>query len=206
MPGSRGWVWGAWLLAAAAPLGAQQEAPAKPWFVYLRDGGQSPFYGFVSYTFGKPFLMAGVLMDPPNNYREYLGGAGVNLFTASGNGAAIAALASDASDSWYLELYALPSVTAGRFNGTSFAGVYLPLETVGVGQLFLDPITVLYRAHPRVALGGSYTIYKIQGLPARQGAGPTLQLTVPSATITLDALTALRNFTRELRLTLQFIF
>jgi hypothetical protein len=40
-------------------------------------------------------------------------------------------------------------------------------------------------------------------LPARQGAGPAVQVTIPSGTLTLDALETLANFTREVRLTLQ---
>jgi len=181
---------------------AAQKSP--PWFVYLRDGGKSPLYAFASYSFGRPIVMAGVIVDSPNHYTEYLAGAGVNLFAANGSGASLLALASKASDSWYLELYGLPSASRGRLSATGFAGLYVPLQAPGVGQYFLDPVTLVYRLHRRLAVGGSYTIYKIAGLPARQGAGPAFQATIPPATITLDALVPLANFTRELRVTLGF--
>lgn len=76
----------------------------------------------------------------------------------------------------------------------------------GVRQYFLDPVTLLFRAHPKLAVGGSYTIYKIEGLPARPGAGPALQVAIPYGTATVDALTALDHFVSEFRVTLQFVF
>jgi len=174
--------------------------------VYLRDGGQSPLYAFASYSFGRPVFMAGVILDTPNDYTEYLAGGGVNLFAASGNGAALIALGSKATDRWYVELYGLPSLRFGRLNATGFAGVYLPVESRGVRQYFLDPLTVLWRVHRRFALGGSYTVYKVAGLPARHGAGPGLQVVFPSGSVTLDALAGISSFTNELRLTLQIVF
>ena len=179
---------------------------SRPWSVYLRDGGQSPLYAFASYSFGRPVFMAGVILDTPNDYTEYLAGGGVNLFAASGNGAALIALGSKATDSWYVELYGLPSLRFGRLNATGFAGVYLPVESRGVRQYFLDPLTVLWRVHRRFALGGSYTVYKVAGLPARHGAGPGLQVVFPSGSVTLDALAGISSFTNELRLTLQIVF
>src|SRR2546430_12876956 len=101
---------------------------SRPWSVYLRDGGQSPLYAFASYSFGRPVFMAGVILDTPNDYTEYLAGGGVNLFAASGNGAALVALGSKATDSWYVELYGLPSLRFGRLNTTGFPGVYFPVE------------------------------------------------------------------------------
>lgn len=150
--------------------------------------------------------MLGALVDTPKDYHEYLAGAGVNLFAANGNGASTLALVSHASDSWYVELYGLPNATIKRLNVTGFAGMYLPLQRQGVRQYFLDPVTLLFRAHPKLAVGGSYTIYKIEGLPARQGAGPALQVAIPYGTATVDALTAIDHFVKEFRLTLQFVF
>ena len=49
-------------------------------------------------------------------------------------------------------------------------------------------------------------MYKIEGLPARQGAGPAVQARFPPGTVTFDALARLANFTRELRVTLQVAF
>jgi len=177
-----------------------------PWFVYLRDGGRSPLYVFASYSFGHPVVMAGTIVDSPNDYTEYLAGAGVNLLAANGSGATVLALGSKATDSWYVELYGLPNVTRGPLTATGFAGLYLPLQTQGVHQYFLDPVTLLYRLHPQLAVGGSYSGYKVEGFPARHGAGPAVQVTFPSGSVTLDALAGIANFTEELRLTLQVVF
>jgi len=179
---------------------------SHPWSVYLRDGGRSPLYAFASYSFGRPVLMAGAIVDTPNEYTEYLAGGGVNLFAASGNGASLLALGSKATDSWYLEVYGLPTLTVGRLSATGFAGLYIPVESRGVRQYFLDPVTVLWRVHRRLALGGSYTVYKIAGVAGRHGAGPAVQITCPAASATIDALAAISSFTDELRLTLQFVF
>jgi hypothetical protein len=179
---------------------------SRPWSVYLRDGGQSPLYAFASYSLGRPVMMAGAILDTPNDYTEYLAGGGVNLFGASGNGASLLALGSKATDSWYIEVYGLPAVTLGRLNATGFAGLYIPVESRGVRQYFLDPVTILCRVDRWLALGGSYTVYKIAGLPGRHGAGPAVQVTFPSGSATIDALAGISSFTDELRLTLQFVF
>jgi len=193
-----------WCALVSPRLGPCQAS--HPWSVYLRDGGQSPLYTFAGYSFGRPVLMVGAIVDSPNDYAEYLAGAGVNLFAASGNGASLLVLGSKATDSWYLEVYGLPTLTAGRLSATGFAGLYLPVESRGVRQYFLDPVTVLCRVHRWLALGGSYTVYKIAGLPARHGAGPAVKITVPSGSATIDALAGISSFTDELRLTLQFAF
>src|SRR5438105_869230 len=116
---------------------------SHPWSVYLRDGGRSPLYAFASYSFGRPVLTVGAIVDTPNDYTESLAGGGVNLFAASGNGASLLALGSKATDSWYLEVYGLPTLTVGRLSATGFAGLYIPVESRGVRQYFLDPVTVL---------------------------------------------------------------
>jgi len=193
-----------WCALVSPRLGPCQAS--HPWSVYLRDGGQSPLYTFAGYSFGRPVLMVGAIVDSPNDYAEYLAGAGVNLFAASGNGASLLVLGSKATDSWYLEVYGLPTLTAGRLSATGFAGLYIPVESRGVRQYFLDPVTVLCRVHRWFALGGSYTVYKIAGLPARHGAGPAVQITLPSGSATIDALAGISSFTDELRLTLQFAF
>src|SRR5207253_9370211 len=60
------------LLVLATPLAAQQQAPPpKPWFLYLRDGGQSPLYLFASYSFGVPTVMIGTLVDTPHRSEEH---------------------------------------------------------------------------------------------------------------------------------------
>ena len=193
-----------WCALVSPRLGHCQTS--HPWSVYLRDGGQSPLYAFAGYSVGRPVLMVGAIVDSPNDYTEYLAGGGVNLFAASGNGASLLVLGSKATDSWYLEVYGLPTLTAGRLSATGFAGLYLPVESRGVRQYFLDPVTVLCRVHRWFALGGSYTVYKIAGLPARHGAGPAVQIALPSGSATIDALAGISSFTDELRLTLQFAF
>src|SRR5437764_686388 len=79
-----------WCALVSPRLGPCQAS--HPWSVYLRDGGQSPLYTFAGYSFGRPVLMVGAIVDSPNDYAEYLAGAGVNLFAASGNGASLLVL------------------------------------------------------------------------------------------------------------------
>src|SRR5437879_13407105 len=71
--------WCAVLLVLATPLAAQQQAPApKPWFVYLRDGGQSPLYLFASYSFGVPIVTTATPVYTPPAYHEHLPAPGLH--------------------------------------------------------------------------------------------------------------------------------
>lgn len=192
---------------AQAPPAAVAPAPAPPpYFVYLRYGAHSPEYAFASYSFGTPAVMVGIISDAAAGYDEVQAGAGVNLYAPSGNGAAFYAMGSRATDSWYLELYALPTLTAGRLSVTSFAGTYVPLEDAGVRQVFVDPVTALVRVAPRLSLGASSSWYKVDGYPGKLGAGPALQVAIPRGSVTVDALRGLAHFRDEVRVTVQLAF
>ena len=187
---------------ATAPL-----APAPPpWFVYLRYGFHSPEYAFAAYSFGKPSIVAGIVADAESGYDEVLAGAGVNFYSAAGNGATLYAMGSMATDSWYLVLYALPNVTVRRLNVTSVAGWYVPLERLGTTQLFLDPITALWRLGPRLAVGGSYSVFAARSYPTETSAGPSVQLALPNGSLTVDAMRPIANTRAEIRTALQLVF
>ena len=192
--------------AAQDPSAAASPPESAPWYVYMRAGSASAEYAFAAYSFGRPAFMAGIVADAENGYDELLAGAGVNAYSAAGNGAAFYVMASKASDSWYGVVYALPGATLGRLNVTAFAGGYLPLEPQGVRQVFVDPVTVLWRASPRVAVGTSYAFTAIERMAPKAGIGPSLQLTVPRGSLTLDAMQPIANTRAELRATLQLAF
>jgi hypothetical protein len=133
-------------------------------------------------------------------------GPGLNLYSASANGATVMAAVAHASDSWYMELWVFPAVVKGRLSLTGFGGVYMPAEQVGVRQYYFDPAAVFWRVGGSIAIGAAYSGYKIEDLPARHGLGPAMQIGIPRGSAIVELLRELKNFSSEVRVTMQFTF
>lgn len=188
-----------------------QESKATPRnFTYLRGGTTSSFYIFYTYDFLKPHIAGGTplvvlasIIDPHStDYREYLGGLGLNI-AGSNNGILPFMVISKASDSWYTELLVFSYVIQGRQNLSAFTGLYLPTQTQGVYQFFVDPATLLIQINKWLAVGGSYTLFGGDGFASEHGIGPSVQFPIPLGTATVDLLKGIRNMDNDLRLTLQ---
>jgi len=198
-----------WLCFTTAPvLGAQAEQQAQQLtnFLYLRGGTASSYFAFYTHTFGeRQLLAAGTIQDPRDDYGEYLVGWGWSL---NGEKAGLYpyALLARATDSWYVEVWGFPWVESDKVIANAFLGLYIPLQRQGVRQFFVDPATVLYKIHNKVAIGASYTLFKIHHLRSEQAVGPSVQFRIPKGTATLDFFKAVRNYKDEVRLTLQFFF
>lgn len=193
-------------LLSAAPLSGQDSSSTSPYLVYLRAGGTSPTYGYVLYNVGTGVFGIGVLADWRNAYREFTAGAGLNLYAKSGDGATVMAAVADASDSWYLEVWVFPAVATGRLSLTGFGGLYVPAEQAGVWQYYFDPAAIFWRVGGSIAIGSSYSGYKVEGLPPRHGVGPAMQILIPHGTAMVEILRQLKNFRHEMRVTMQFTF
>jgi hypothetical protein len=208
------------IVGASAIARAQEPSTAPPpWYLYARTGVHSPLYAYLSRSFGHWGVIAGGIYDRESGYREFGGGAGLNLYAPNGNGTGLYAIAagssfeSAGSGAWYAEAFTFPTFTVGRLNLTGFIGGYLPLDSVGLWQVYADPITALYRLPGRrpaaryaLSVGASYTVYKTQGFTARQGAGPSVQLSIPGGSITLDGMLGIRAYKDEVRVTVQRAF
>lgn len=192
----------------ASILGAQTQQQAKQPtnFLYLRGGTASSYFALYTHTFGKrQILAAATIQEPRDDYREYLVGWGWSL---NGEKAGLYpyVLVASATDSWYLEVWGFPWVENDKVIANAFLGVYIPLQRQGVRQFFVDPATMLYKIDNKVAIGASYTLFKIHHLRSEQGVGPSVQFRIPKGTATLDFFKAVRNYKDEVRLTLQFLF
>jgi hypothetical protein len=188
------------------PITGQDSSAAPPYYVYMRAGGASATYAYAMYSTGKAVFGIGVLADWRNAYREFAAGAGLNLYSESGNGATVMAAVADASDSRYLELWLFPAVASGRLSFTGFGGLYVPVDQAGVWQYYLDPGALFWRVTGPVAVGASYSGYKIEGLAARHGIGPAVQIVIPHGSAIVEVLRELKNFDDDVRVTLQFTF
>lgn len=179
-------------------------AQTDPHFVYLRAGASSPMLATYNFTFDEnKVVWVGTLQDEHQEsaYREFQMGLGQILGSTQ-----VFALALHASDGWYLQMVALPSVTKGRFTAQAFVAGYIPLQDGQVHQFLLDPATALVRISPRFSLGGSYTFYKPAGGELKDAVGPTLKLDFPKGSISVDLFHGLRNYRSEARITLQLTF
>ena len=203
------------LLAAAAttvsfgpvtPLTGQESSGGTPYYLYLRAGHASPTYAYAVYSVGTLAVGLGVVADWRNTYREFAAGAGVNLYAKNGSGMTVMGAFADASDSRYLEVWVFPTVVRKRLTLTGYGGVYIPAESVGVWQYYLDPLAVFWRVGGPLAVGAAYSGYKIQGLTARHGMGPAVQVAIPRGSVIVEVLRELKEFDNDVRVTLQFVF
>ena len=193
--------------SSAQNSGSQNSSPDPQNLFYIRGGGSSPFYGIYTHVFGKFTATTGVIVTPKDNYQEFLLGAGLNLTNKSKTaGIYPSVLFSKASDSPYVELWALPWIDKNKVASSAFLVLYLPASHNGVPQFLVDPASVFYKLHKRLNLGGSYTLTKIEGIPSKQAVGPALQIPFSKGSVGFDFLKGVHNYKSEVRLTLQLAF
>ncbi|HVX88793.1 MAG TPA: hypothetical protein VG940_07705, partial [Gemmatimonadales bacterium] len=125
--------------------------------------------------------------NPRSGYREHILGA-VRFETINRHlGLTWAVAGAKAIDSWYGQLYVLPSVTVGRLSYDATFELYVPLEKAGVHQLGMNPGNLMVKLNDRVSAGAVAVWSSQTNAPHNLGAGPSLRFQVPHGTITLDA-------------------
>lgn len=198
-------------LATLAPLAAgraQADSAAAPtWgFVTARYSSGTSGFVFGGYGYGPGFAMIGMVNNPHSGYTEFLGGAGARFALGSRTSHAVAVAASRATESWYAQLYYLPTVTLGPAVAEATFQLYAPLEAGGDAQLAINPLSLLVSVHPRIALGASWQLALQEGIGPGQAAGAAVRVTVPAGAITLDLLHGLRAFDDEIRLSFRAFY
>ena len=194
---------------ATGELAAQDAAAAAPRnSVYLRGGTSS--IAWLIWTrslgdFGRPALTLGLAPNPHNDYREYFAGVGVNLNRTRG-GITPTLLFAHTTAGNQLEYRISPWLDRERFALQTFIGGYVPLETGGVHQFFIDPVTLLYKANGRVAFGATYTDTWAEHAPPVRAIGPAVQITIPKGVVIVDALKGLSHYDSEVRATILLAF
>jgi hypothetical protein len=180
---------------------AQEEAPAPTsWgFVSARYSSGTAGFIFGGYGVGPMFAMVGMVNNPRSGYDEVLAGLGARFDLGRWTSHAVALAASRATESWYGQLYYLPSVTIGRTTAEATFQYYLPAESSGDTQFGINPVSVLFDVGHRISLGGSYQLALQSGDGPRQAAGPAIRLAIPAGALTVDLLRGVRAFNDEVR-------
>src|SRR5919202_356829 len=131
------------VLALTAPSVARsQEAEAAPWALFsVRYDTRTSDFIYAAYGYGHAFAMVGALQNPRSGYTELLGAVGSNFTIGCGPTQTVAIGAARASDSWYAQLYYLPSVHRGPVWLRMTSELYLPLSRSGTRQFAVSPLS-----------------------------------------------------------------
>jgi hypothetical protein len=189
-------------LAVPEPVAAQDSVPrAGPRFMYARYASEASLAIYAGYTVGPLFAFAGAVQNPRTEYREALLGLGASVTSIGGNGATFGLAGAYASDGWYGQLYLLPTFRLGPLLFDSTIEGYLPLEGRGVRQLCVTPAYAYLPLSPRVAIGATYLLAAQPGQALSHAGGPSLRVSVPRGSLTLDVVRRFAIAPSEWRLT-----
>lgn len=188
----------------AAPA---QSAVDPTWgFISARYSSATADFIFAGYGHGPVFGMVGMVNNPRSGYTEVLGGVGARFPLGAAPSHAVALAASRATESWYTQLYYLPTVTLGRIAAEATLQLYMPAGSGGVRQFGINPLSVLTPVVGDFAAGASYQLGTEEHAGPRHAAGPALRVTIPKGALTLDLLRGLRDFNDEARVSFRAFF
>ncbi len=162
-------------------------------FVYARYATRSASSLFAAYGLGMAGAFFGMVENPRSGYHELIGGLFSRLASRQVElnvGLAFA----DASDSIYMQTYLTPAGAVGRLSMSAALEWYEPLESAGVRQIDMNPLTALVRLAPHVSAGAIYATGYTAGESLRHRAGPAVQLDALSGTLKLEVI---RNISRS---------
>lgn len=183
-----------------------QETPetrrSGPSFMSVRFAthGAHTLYG--GYQFERWLVFVGMVQNVRTQYREAIVGAGATVaFPRVGRNLLLGLALADASDAPYVQWYALPSIRAGRMLLDGTVEGYVPLAQRGSEQLGATPLNLVYVWTRDLALGASYVGGGQRDVAPTHAIGPSLRLSIPSGTVAIDALRAVRGTRNEMRVT-----
>ena len=154
---------------------------------------------YFGYTLGPVTPMIALVSNPRTTYREHVVGL-VRFETISKRvGFTWAVAASKAIDSWYGQLYALPSVSFGKLKYDATFELYVPLQAQGVHQFAMNPGNLMYDVTPKLSLGAVGVWEEQTGAPYSVGGGPSLKLRIPRGTVTVDGVLGMTRWESEWR-------
>ena len=174
-------------------------------FVVARYATASAASLYAGYSVGPVGFLVATVHNPRSGYSEIIGGL-VTRLAAGKQGMHVALAVADASDGKYLQTYFVPSLALFGLSASSTIEWYEPLESSGVRQLDVNPVTVLARLDERIEVGAAYTLGLTEGDHHRERAGPVIQLTIPRGTLYAEFLRNVSNSKAETRIGFQASF
>lgn len=187
-------------LRSARAQGTVAAAPA-PWALFTaRYDTRTSDFIYALYGYGSTFAMVGALHNPRTDWSELLGAVGRMFTDAAGNSHAVAAGVAQTADTWYGQIYYVPSVRAGLVNVRATAELDYPVSRGGVTQFALSPISATARMIGPIELGPAMDLAAARGDRTAIAIGPELRLPVPHATLGIDVEGMTNGSGRRLRL------
>src|ERR1041385_7490576 len=126
------WLWavgcGPWVVG---PLAAQSTDYQPHGFISTRYDAHTSSNIFIGYQIGKFLPMGALVSNPRTTYRDHLLGLAHFGSISPSVGLTWAVAGAKAIDSWYGQLYVLPSITVGRLTYDAQFELYVPLQTQG---------------------------------------------------------------------------
>jgi hypothetical protein len=192
-------------LTALGRSGVAQSAldSLHPNFLLFRYASRTALLLYGAYGQGRTLLVFGMVQNPRTSYRETVGGVARNVPFGKKANVVVATAAASATDSWYAQLYLLPTWSAGRLMVRATAELYQPLQASGAQQFDLSPCSVLWRTRGSLQVGAAYLLYSQVGGAPLQEAGPTVRVGVPNGTLTAELLRRFGTPLADVRLTFE---
>ena len=190
------------VLALTAPSAARgQEAEAAPWALFsVRYDTRTSDFIYAAYGYGHAFAMVGALQNPRSGYTELLGAVGSTFAIGSGPTQSVAIGAARASDSWYAQLYYLPSLHRGPVWIRATSELYLPLSRTGTLQFSVSPLSATVPIFSVIEAGVAMDVSASRGARTSSAIGPELRLTLPKAVLGTDIQKVLNERATRLRI------
>ena len=190
------------VLALTAPSVARsQEAEAAPWALFsVRYDTRTSDFIYAAYGYGHAFAMVGALQNPRSGYTELLGAVGSTFAIGSGPTQSVAIGAARASDSWYAQLYYLPSLHRGPVWIRATSELYLPLSRTGTLQFSVSPLSTTVPIFSSVDGGVAMDVSASRGARTSIAIGPELRLALPKAVLGTDIQKVLNERATRLRI------
>lgn len=190
------------LLGAGVRAVVAQSSDYQPHgFISTRYDTHTSSNIFIGYQIGKFLPMGALVSNPRTTYREHLLGLAHFGSISPRVGLTWAVAGAKAIDSWYGQLYVLPSVTVGRLKYDAQWELYVPLQEQGVHQLAMNPGNLMFEVDRHFAIGAVGVWSEQTGAPYQVGAGPSVKIRVPKGSITLDGVLGVTRWDSEARVT-----
>jgi predicted dipeptidase len=172
---------------AGPTMAATEPRFDTPSFVNARLSSARSSALYAAYSFGAAGVFFGVVQNPRSGYRELIGGVVARL-TSGRQGVSFALGWADAPGEEYVQVYAMPSLSAGRWSVAGSFELYEPWRGAGTRQFYVDPLTVLRRLGRRWEVGASYTLSVETGGDPQHRAGPAAQLALGGGSLKAELL------------------
>lgn len=168
-------------------------------FMYARYSTEAASALYAARGFGPVSVVAGAVQNHRSEYREAMLGA-LSSITYGAQTVTVALAYTDATDAPYLQICAMPAISAGPVSANATGLLYQPLDGAGIRQFELNPIMLLAQLRSWFAFGGSHSLSIAAGSAAKQRVGMAVRLQSILGTITVEILHGVERGNEELRI------